>query len=148
MPGSCGRASSPRPSARTFRHRRPAGAVPGRAPDAAYWTRHIRQPVQFAAAIRVLAERGCDLFLEIGPRPTLGGLTARALPGARGSCLTSLRWPEDDRTTMLSSLAVLYTRGLDVDLGQADLKGRLLRDGGPDRQRREPGHHAHALKSP
>ncbi|MEL6354895.1 MAG: type I polyketide synthase [Cyanobacteria bacterium J06627_28] len=36
-----------------------------------YWIKQIRQPVQFQMAIEALASNGCDLFVEIGPKPTL-----------------------------------------------------------------------------
>jgi phthiocerol/phenolphthiocerol synthesis type-I polyketide synthase C len=38
---------------------------------ARYWWRNIREPVQFAAAIREAAKLGARFFVEIGPRSTL-----------------------------------------------------------------------------
>ena len=40
----------------------------------AYWRRHIREPVQYAASMQTLADAGCTVFLEIGPNPVLLGL--------------------------------------------------------------------------
>ncbi|MDL2279998.1 type I polyketide synthase, partial [Desulfovibrio sp. OttesenSCG-928-G11] len=58
--------------------------------DQAYWWRNMRQPVHFFQAARSALDNGFRLFLEIGPRPVLGGylqeiikdkkVTARALP--------------------------------------------------------------------
>ena len=44
-----------------------------------YWVRHIRQPVQFAAAINGLAQQGIKIFLEIGPKPILLGMGRQCL---------------------------------------------------------------------
>jgi acyl transferase domain-containing protein/NADPH:quinone reductase-like Zn-dependent oxidoreductase/acyl carrier protein/SAM-dependent methyltransferase len=47
------------------------GPLDGVALDAGYWWRNIREPVQFADAVKYLAENGTGQFLEIGPRPVL-----------------------------------------------------------------------------
>ena len=47
--------------------------------DPSYWSRHARSPVRFAQSMQVLADRGCEIFLEIGPSPTLIGLGRRCL---------------------------------------------------------------------
>ncbi len=49
--------------------------------DPGYWVRHARSPVQFAAGMQTLAEGGCDVYLEIGPSPTLIGMGQRCLTG-------------------------------------------------------------------
>lgn len=61
----------------------------GKAFDAAYWWQNIRYEVLFSGAVRKAAERGANLFIEIGPRMILcsavsgtveaAGFTARAL---------------------------------------------------------------------
>ncbi|TNC07334.1 SDR family NAD(P)-dependent oxidoreductase [Methylobacterium terricola] len=43
----------------------------GRAFDAGYWWRNIREPVRFSAAIQAAAQAGARVFVEVGPRPTL-----------------------------------------------------------------------------
>ena len=42
--------------------------------QAAYWRRHVREPVRFFAGMRALRQLGCDGFVEIGPQPTLVGM--------------------------------------------------------------------------
>ena len=76
--------------------------------DPGYWVRHARSPVQFAAGIQTLADCGCDVFLEIGPSPTLIGMGQRCLTGESLRWLPSLRPGRDDWQTLLESLAELY----------------------------------------
>ncbi|MFJ9031677.1 SDR family NAD(P)-dependent oxidoreductase [Streptomyces sp. NPDC102274] len=45
--------------------------------DASYWWRNVREPVLFAPAVRQLAAEGCEVFVEIGPRPVLAGYVRR-----------------------------------------------------------------------
>ena len=83
--------------------------------DAAYWSRHARSPVRFAQSIQAMVARGCELFLEIGPSPTLIGMGQRCLSGDNYAWLPSLRPGRDDWQSMLESLAQLYVRGVKVD---------------------------------
>ncbi|OAN67114.1 type I polyketide synthase [Sphingomonas sp. TDK1] len=78
--------------------------------DAAYWTRHLLQPVRFAAALDCLAAQAPTALVEIGPQPVLTTL-------AQGHALRlpSLRRQRDDGETMQDSLAALYAAGVEVD---------------------------------
>src|SRR5205807_2638077 len=49
-------------------------------PDASYWKNHVRATVQFASAIEILSAEGYDVFLEVGPTPTLLAMGKRCLP--------------------------------------------------------------------
>jgi NADPH:quinone reductase-like Zn-dependent oxidoreductase/acyl carrier protein len=83
--------------------------------DSSYWVRHARSPVQFAASMQTLAECGCNVFLEIGPSPTLVGMGQRCLTDSSLRWLPSLRPGRDDWQTMLESLAELYVSGVAID---------------------------------
>ncbi len=93
--------------------------------DPAYWSRHARSPVQFADSVQALADRGCELFLEIGPSPVLVGMARRCLPENGHAWLPSLRPGCDDWQTMLDSLGELYVHGVKIDWEAVD------RDYGP-----------------
>jgi myxalamid-type polyketide synthase MxaB len=110
--------------ARSVRYHRPhlamISTVTGKPVDAevvdpAYWVRHIRETVRFTAGMAALNAEGCDVFLEIGPKPTLLGLGKQCLPDSGAAWLPSLRPKRGDWQQMLESLAELYLRGADVD---------------------------------
>lgn len=83
--------------------------------NAAYWRRHLRQPVRYAASIETLHREGYKVFLEIGPNPTLLGMGRRCLPADYGLWFPSLRQGWNDWAQMLESLSALYVNGADVD---------------------------------
>ena len=87
----------------------------GSAPNAAYWRRHLREPVRFADGISELHAQGFHCFLEIGPHPTLTALAQRSLPEEGVTFVSSLRRGRDDWYEMLMSLAALYTHGAPVN---------------------------------
>jgi acyl transferase domain-containing protein/NADPH:quinone reductase-like Zn-dependent oxidoreductase/NADP-dependent 3-hydroxy acid dehydrogenase YdfG/acyl carrier protein len=58
----------------------------GKALNAEYWWRNVRKPVQFAPAIRAMADQGINIYLEIGPHAVLNryvqdGLTDAGVKG-------------------------------------------------------------------
>jgi len=81
----------------------------------AYWCRHIRQPVSFATSMTTLYQQGCEIFLEIGPKPTLLGMGRQCLPDNTGIWLPSLRPTQSDWQQLLQSLGELYVNGVTVD---------------------------------
>ncbi|GAB1543388.1 hypothetical protein NUACC21_60620 [Scytonema sp. NUACC21] len=88
---------------------------PGEIPDASYWRRHMRSAVQFQKGIDTLIEQGCELFVELGPQPTLLGMGKRCLPKGIGTWLPSLQKDRDNWQTLLNSASTLYVKGVDAD---------------------------------
>ncbi len=80
-----------------------------------FWLSHAREPVRFDAAMRTLAERDCELFVEVGPDAPLLNMGRRCLPGAKGNWLPSLRRGQSDWRILLDSLTALYVSGAEVD---------------------------------
>jgi len=81
-----------------------------------YWVRHVAEPVQFAQGIAALGAEGPDVFLEIGPTPTLVGMARPLLRQASDApWLPSLYQGKDDEQQMLGALGALYARGAQVD---------------------------------
>ncbi|WP_218081868.1 type I polyketide synthase [Anthocerotibacter panamensis] len=93
---------------------------PGRGPDADYWCDHLQKPVRFADQIQTLADRGYEVFVEIGPANALAQMGKRCLPKGRGTWLTSLKKEEDNWQTLLSTLQTLYLLGLPLDWNGLD----------------------------
>jgi acyl transferase domain-containing protein len=76
-----------------------------------YWVRHLSEPVNFLAAMRMLDRRGKYLFIEVGPFATLTSLGKRCLPGSRHAWLTSLHPADRDGTMLLEAAAKAYAAG-------------------------------------
>ncbi|KFE58867.1 type I polyketide synthase [Hyalangium minutum] len=83
--------------------------------DSAYWVRQIREPVRFGDAMATLAEMGCELFVELGPHPTLLGLAAECLPEERFTGCPSLRRGQADTRIITGSVARLHVAGAAID---------------------------------
>ncbi|MDM0053599.1 type I polyketide synthase [Variovorax sp. J22R115] len=94
----------------------------------AHWRRHLRATVRFADAVAVARARGCSVFLEIGPKPTLIGLAQQVLDSdaSEVAWLPSLRPARADLQQMLESLAGAHLHGVRVDWAGVD-RGRQRR---------------------
>jgi acyl transferase domain-containing protein/SAM-dependent methyltransferase/NADP-dependent 3-hydroxy acid dehydrogenase YdfG len=88
-------------------------ALPGGAPDPAYWRRHLREPVRFADGVRWLAGQGFRHFIEVGPHPTLAALAERNVPEI--TCIASMRRGKDDWDVLMHALAAAYVAGAAID---------------------------------
>ncbi|QBD78788.1 acyltransferase domain-containing protein [Ktedonosporobacter rubrisoli] len=88
--------------------------------NASYWRQHTRQPVKFAAGMQALAEKGFDLFLELGPTPVLSGMGKRCLPEDTRTWTHSLRRGQNDWQALLNSVATLYIQGIELDWSGLD----------------------------
>jgi NAD(P)-dependent dehydrogenase (short-subunit alcohol dehydrogenase family)/SAM-dependent methyltransferase/acyl carrier protein len=60
-------------------------------------------------------ERGCRVFVELGPKPTLLGMAKDCVTDSEVLWLPSLREGRDDSRQILDSLAALYVAGAPVD---------------------------------
>ncbi|PSB21039.1 short-chain dehydrogenase [filamentous cyanobacterium CCP2] len=85
-----------------------------------YWCEHVRQPVRFAQGIAAVYEQGYELFVEVGPKPTLAGMGRYCLPEGVGVWLPSLYPGRNDRQQIFQSLSQLYVRGVAVDWAKVD----------------------------
>ncbi|MBZ0294961.1 MAG: type I polyketide synthase [Anaerolineae bacterium] len=84
---------------------------------AEYWGRNIRQAVRFAPAVHALIDQRYTSFLEISPHPVLSSVIEQGVASAEvsGLVLHSLRRHKDERQTMLTALAGLYTTGVSAN---------------------------------
>lgn len=88
--------------------------------DAAYWRRHARQPVRFAAALTTLHKAGYQVFLEIGPHPVLSAMGQRQISDGAIRWLPTLRRQRSDWATLLPTLSELYLQGVAIDWAAFD----------------------------
>ncbi len=80
-----------------------------------YWRAHLRQPVQFRRGVETLMKKGCDVVVELGPSSTLIALGLECAPESEGLWVSSLRKGRSEKTHLLSSLAALHVRGVEID---------------------------------
>jgi SAM-dependent methyltransferase len=71
--------------------------------------------VRFGDGVQALADLGCRVFVEIGPRPTLLGMARQVLADADRLWLPSLHPDRDDVAQALESLGHLHAAGASVD---------------------------------
>jgi amino acid adenylation domain-containing protein len=86
------------------------------ATDPAYWGRHLRATVRFAAGVAELLREQSRVLLEVGPGQTLATL-ARQHP-RRPLAISSLRHPRDPRPdldVLLAALGRLWMAGVPID---------------------------------
>jgi phthiocerol/phenolphthiocerol synthesis type-I polyketide synthase E len=91
------------------------------ATDAAYWARHLTQPVQFAAGLQHLCSPSAPVLLEVGPGQMLTSLAEQYLAG-RGvadrvtlASLPHLSDAQPDRAFILNTLGNLWLAGIEPD---------------------------------
>lgn len=85
-----------------------------------YWLSHVQKPVRFATSMETLHQEQFQVFVEIGPKPTLLGMGRRCLPEGVGIWLPSMRQGNSDWQQLLQSLGELYVRGGSIDWSSFD----------------------------
>jgi acyl transferase domain-containing protein/NADPH:quinone reductase-like Zn-dependent oxidoreductase/ubiquinone/menaquinone biosynthesis C-methylase UbiE/acyl carrier protein len=106
-----------------------ARPVDGEELDSEYWWRNVRNPVLFADGIDALLSEGYDLFLELGPHPVLSSAVLECAQSRKRAvtALSSLRREEDERFSLLRSLASMYAGGAAVNWSGVSPGGRFVR---------------------
>jgi acyl transferase domain-containing protein len=82
---------------------------------ASYWVRQTRETVQFESGIQELAAQGCEIFLELGPKPVLARLARRCLPQATLAAVPSLQAGVPDWQILLETVSTLHLHGVEID---------------------------------
>ena len=100
-------------------------AEPGQLEQAAYWVRQAREAVRFHDGMRELSIHGANVFIELGPSPTLCGMGVACLSSeTTPTCgnddsvtawLPSLSPKHSDVAVVQKSLASLYAHHIDID---------------------------------
>jgi amino acid adenylation domain-containing protein len=88
------------------------------ATEPAYWARHLRSPVQFSRAVRVLLQDSARVVLECGPRRTCAALALQQGPARPGRIIAAMpdsAAPDDEYPSVLLALGCLWLNGCTVD---------------------------------
>jgi|SRR5690242_17716767 len=97
-----------------------------------YWHQSFVKPVLFHSALRKLVEKhGNNLFVEIGPHPTLQGpinQIMRAYPTVRTEYVATLRRDEDSATSLTRLAGNLFVQQVPFDAAVIIPQGRVLTD--------------------
>ncbi|PSB57478.1 hybrid non-ribosomal peptide synthetase/type I polyketide synthase, partial [Chamaesiphon polymorphus] len=83
--------------------------------DAEYWVQHLLQPVQFTRCLDTLQQHQPQIYLEIGPKPTLISLGKQNISNPDLTWLPSLRSGVADWEQILTSLGSLWVQGVAVN---------------------------------
>jgi acyl transferase domain-containing protein len=86
------------------------------ATDPAYWAKHMRETVRFAAGMTELLKNPKLAFLEVGPGQTLTALTRQhPAKGADRTVASSLSGATTEVAAMLTALGQLWISGVSAD---------------------------------
>ena len=89
------------------------------ATDPGYWTKHLRQVVQFSAGLAELFRESSRVFLEVGPGQALTALARQHSARPKGSrVFSSMRHPQEqvsDAAFLLSTTGQLWIAGCAID---------------------------------
>jgi len=86
------------------------------ATDPLYWATHLRHRVRFREGVATLLGEAGRLFLEVGPRATLGTLARQQARPEVLPCVSSLAdAPAAEETALLLAAGRLWTAGLELD---------------------------------
>jgi acyl transferase domain-containing protein/NADPH:quinone reductase-like Zn-dependent oxidoreductase/NAD(P)-dependent dehydrogenase (short-subunit alcohol dehydrogenase family)/acyl carrier protein len=87
----------------------------GERPSASYWRQHARQAVRFADGMQALAKLRCDVYLEVGPHPSLIAMGRRCVKPGKQLWAASLRKGSSDWQTLAGTVGALFLHGTPVD---------------------------------
>ncbi|MEU8825801.1 type I polyketide synthase [Streptomyces sp. NPDC048636] len=79
-----------------------------------YWTEHVRAAVRFHDGVTALREAGVATFLELGPGGVLTAMAQEA-DGDQAAFVPALHRTEDEAFDLVTALAQLYVRGVDIN---------------------------------
>ncbi len=104
-------------------------AIAGESLNAEYWGRNVRATVRFAAALDKLLGEDYGAFVEISPHPIIVNAIAQSaqLRNKKAVVVSSLRRGQEERMTMLASLAKLYVHGFTMDWNALYPSGKVVK---------------------
>jgi len=87
--------------------------------DVGYWSRQLREPVRFAAAIQTLLDDGIGAFLEIAPHPIVKQSIEECIEHSghpqTAVAMATLWRNEDEGRALRESVGMMFVHGVRVD---------------------------------
>lgn len=80
-----------------------------------YWVHQLMGPVRFNESINVLAKQNVDIYIEIGPAPTLISLGKNCINEGNHIWVPSLRPGQSNLRTIFNLLGLLYIKGVNIN---------------------------------
>ncbi len=95
---------------------------------ARYWTKNVRQPVLFAAAIESLLADGYTHFIEVGPHPVLATSLTDCIRAAGKECRTlqTLRRNTPEVVALQRAIMAIHASGAALDWQRLNGNGRFI----------------------
>lgn len=91
--------------------------------DAEYWTKHIREEVDFYHALKSIDKKQNYLFLEVGANRVLAAL-AKLTFGDTQTIASSLHMKKEDKEYLPQEIAAVYASGIDIDWSRLVFAGK------------------------
>ena len=82
--------------------------------SAEYWVEQLRGTVRFSDAMTYAESKKLQIFVEVGPRPTLLGMGRACMGPNNRAWLPGLK-PDSEWPALLGSVAELHVRGVEID---------------------------------
>lgn len=92
--------------------------------DSEYWTRHIREKVDFYGAVTSIDKKENYLLLEIGSNRVLAALCKLIFEDERDIAST-LNIKKEDKVQLANEIAFLYVAGVNVDWNKITFSGKV-----------------------
>lgn len=84
--------------------------------DGAYWVRHLKSPVNFAAGMKTLEKSNINIYVEIGPDPALTAMARECVASPeRAQWLSCLSQQTPDKDTILDLAGAHFVSGIPVN---------------------------------
>ncbi|QUR67889.1 type I polyketide synthase [Mycobacterium spongiae] len=83
--------------------------------SAAYWKRHVREPVRFADSIVAAESAGATRFIEVGPSSGLTGSIDETIPDGDVVTISLLRQDRPQPAALVNGVAQAFVAGANVD---------------------------------
>lgn len=96
----------------------------GQVLDSDYWTRHIREKVDFFGAVTSIDKKENYLLLEVGSNRVLAALSKLIFEEER-IIASTLNIKKEDRIQLANEIAALYVAGVNIDWNKIAFSGKV-----------------------